>query len=338
MRARLWMLALLACLATTSVAFAQVQSGNISGTVKDEQGGVLPGVAGDGAGQRPVVRRVVTESDGQFRFLNRAARHLHADGGAPGLPHRHPRRRRRRRRPERAAARSRWAWRQSPNRSPSAAIRRSSTPRRWAPRPTSRRTSWRGCRTRATRGRSSARCPASRSIASTSPATKPDSRPASCRRAAVRATRCGRWTACRSRTWRRPARHRRTSTTTPSTKSRSRPAATTSSRPTGGVGLNFVVKRGTNQFRGTARGYFTERQPRGDEPAGRAARPRAAVTAETADHNKQISEFGVDVGGPIVKDKLFFWGSIAKQDIRLYRQSARGIDRTVLKTYNAKVN
>ena len=47
---------------------------------------------------------------------------------------------------------------------------------------------------------------------------------------------------------------------------------------------------------------------------------------------------GVDVGGPILKDKLFFWGSIGQQDIRLYRQSARGTDRTMLKTYNAKVN
>ena len=28
-------------------------------------------------------------------------------------------------------------------------------------------------------------------------------------------------------------------------------------QPTAGAGLNFVVKRGTNQFRGTARGYFT---------------------------------------------------------------------------------
>lgn len=26
---------------------------------------------------------------------------------------------------------------------------------------------------------------------------------------------------------------------------------------TGGIGLNFVVKRGTNAFRGTAKGYFT---------------------------------------------------------------------------------
>jgi len=29
-------------------------------------------------------------------------------------------------------------------------------------------------------------------------------------------------------------------------------------QPTGAVGLNFVVKRGSNQFRGTARGYFTK--------------------------------------------------------------------------------
>ncbi len=105
---------------------------------------------------------------------------------------------------------------------------------------------------------------------------------------------------------------------------------------TGGVGLNFVVKRGTNQLRGTARGYFTgdslESTNLPDELAAR------GVTPETADHNQQISEVGLDVGGPILKDKLFFWGSYANQDIRLYRQSARGTDRTVLKTYNAKVN
>ena len=107
---------------------------------------------------------------------------------------------------------------------------------------------------------------------------------------------------------------------------------------TGGVGLNFVVKRGTNQLRGTARGYFTgdslEATNLPDELLNRVP----PVTPETADHNQQISEVGLDVGGPILKDKLFFWGSYANQDIRLYRQSARGTDRTVLKTYNAKVN
>lgn len=105
---------------------------------------------------------------------------------------------------------------------------------------------------------------------------------------------------------------------------------------TGGVGLNFVVKRGTNQLRGTARGYYTDEGLESTNlPDELIAR---GVTPETADHNQQISEVGLDVGGPILRDKLFFWGSIANQDIRLYRQSARGTDRTVLKTYNAKVN
>ena len=105
---------------------------------------------------------------------------------------------------------------------------------------------------------------------------------------------------------------------------------------TGGVGLNFVVKRGTNQLRGTARGYFTDESLESTNlPDELVAR---GVTPETADHNQQISEVGFDIGGPILKDRLFFWGSIANQDIRLYRQSARGTDRTVLKTYNAKVN
>ena len=105
---------------------------------------------------------------------------------------------------------------------------------------------------------------------------------------------------------------------------------------TGGVGLNFIVKRGTNQIKGTARGYFTgedlEATNLPDELKAR------GVTPETADHNQQITEMGVDVGGPLLKDRLFFWGSIAQQDIRLYRQSAKGTDKTVLKTYNAKIN
>jgi hypothetical protein len=105
---------------------------------------------------------------------------------------------------------------------------------------------------------------------------------------------------------------------------------------TGGVGLNFVVKRGTNQLRGTARGYYTgEGLEAVNVPDELAAR---GVTGDTADHNQQITDVGIDVGGPILRDRLFFWGSIGQQDIRLYRQSARGTDKTVLKTYNAKVN
>jgi hypothetical protein len=115
---------------------------------------------------------------------------------------------------------------------------------------------------------------------------------------------------------------------------------------TGGVGLNFVTKRGTNSFHGTLRGYFTH------EDLGSANTPeelvnptpafRAAgaipLTDDTANHNQQVADYGFDLGGPIVKDKLWFWGSYGKQDIRLVRSQGALIDKTLLKDFNAKIN
>ena len=107
-------------------------------------------------------------------------------------------------------------------------------------------------------------------------------------------------------------------------------------QPTSGIGLNMVVKRGTNQVHGTARGYFTndslewENVP--DELRAR------GITGQTADHNEQIADYGFDLGGPIVRDNAWAWGSWTKQDIRLGRQAGRLIDRTLLKTINAKGN
>ncbi len=107
-------------------------------------------------------------------------------------------------------------------------------------------------------------------------------------------------------------------------------------QPTGGAGLNFVVKRGTNQFRGTARGYFTSDALEAENvPEELVA---AGVTPETADHNDQISDYGFDVGGPIVRDKAWIWGSWTQQDIRLVRAAGNLVDRTILKTYNIKAN
>jgi hypothetical protein len=107
-------------------------------------------------------------------------------------------------------------------------------------------------------------------------------------------------------------------------------------QPTGGVGLNFVVKRGTNQFRGGFRGYFT------GEGLEWANVPEElvnqGVTADTADHNKQITDYGFDIGGPILKDKAWFYASWASQDIRLVRYAGQQIDRTLLDTINVKGN
>ena len=107
-------------------------------------------------------------------------------------------------------------------------------------------------------------------------------------------------------------------------------------QPTGGVGMNLVVKRGTNQWRGGFKGFYTgESLEATNIPDELAA---TGVTADTTDHNEDIQEWGGDAGGPIVKDRLWFWGSYVEQDIRLYRRQVNGIDRTVLKTANAKAN
>ena len=70
MKARItaWLCVVLLALSGT-VGFAQLQSGNIMGTVKDEQGGVLPGVTLTVTGNGPTLT-LTTEADGQYRFLN----------------------------------------------------------------------------------------------------------------------------------------------------------------------------------------------------------------------------------------------------------------------------
>jgi hypothetical protein len=104
---------------------------------------------------------------------------------------------------------------------------------------------------------------------------------------------------------------------------------------TGGMGLNFVVKRGTNDFHGGFRGYYDdENMESSNVPDELAAR---GVTPETADHNKQISDVGFDLGGPIWKDKAWFYGSYSIQDVRLVRQGGL-IDRTQLKNPTVKLN
>lgn len=107
-------------------------------------------------------------------------------------------------------------------------------------------------------------------------------------------------------------------------------------QPTGGAGLNFVVKRGTNEYRGTARGYFTNDALEGSNvPEELQA---LGVTSDTADHNDQISDYGFDIGGPIVRDRAWVWGSWTQQDIRLIRAAGALTDRTILKTHNIKGN
>jgi hypothetical protein len=107
-------------------------------------------------------------------------------------------------------------------------------------------------------------------------------------------------------------------------------------QPTGGAGLDFIVKRGTNLFHGGVRGYYDgEGFEASNVPDELAA---AGVTPATADHNKQISDFGFDLGGPIARDRAWFYGSYSAQDVRLVRQRGALVDRTQVNNPNLKVN
>ena len=104
---------------------------------------------------------------------------------------------------------------------------------------------------------------------------------------------------------------------------------------TGGVGLDFVVKRGTNLFHGGARSYFAnDTMEASNVPAELLAQ---GVTPETADHDKQLSDYGFELGGPLVRDVAWFYGSYSMQDIRLARRAGSVIDKTLLKNPNLKV-
>jgi hypothetical protein len=109
-------------------------------------------------------------------------------------------------------------------------------------------------------------------------------------------------------------------------------------QPTGGVGLNFIVKRGTNQFKGAGRGFFTGEGLEASNVPDELAARTPPVTPDTADHNKQIGDYSFEIGGPIARDKAWFFGSWAYQDIRLVRSAGNLIDKTVLKTTNIKGN
>ncbi len=107
-------------------------------------------------------------------------------------------------------------------------------------------------------------------------------------------------------------------------------------QPTGGVGLDFIVRRGTNMFHGGARGYYDgESLEASNVPTELQA---IGVTPATADHNKQISDYGFDLGGPLMREKAWFYGSYSIQDVRLVRRSGNLVDRTQVKNPNLKVN
>jgi hypothetical protein len=115
-------------------------------------------------------------------------------------------------------------------------------------------------------------------------------------------------------------------------------------QPTGGLGINLVIKRGTNQYRGNVRGYYSgegleaDNTPEVLQAAGVQHRCNGLAGCVEADHNKKITDYGFEIGGPLLKDKAWFFGSYAIQQIDLVRRAGALVDKTSLKDPNLKLN
>jgi hypothetical protein len=106
---------------------------------------------------------------------------------------------------------------------------------------------------------------------------------------------------------------------------------------TGGLGINFVTKRGTNSFHGSVRGFLANHELQSSNLPDELKGNPLFAESNNANHTDQIFDWGGDLGGPIVKDKLWFWGSFGRNDIRIVRLNQTK-DKTILKNWNGKLN
>jgi hypothetical protein len=105
---------------------------------------------------------------------------------------------------------------------------------------------------------------------------------------------------------------------------------------TGGVQLNMVLKKGTNAPHGSARTYFENQSLEGVNISPTLA---AALGNTSGKGNRTDKYFdrGFDLGGPILKDKLWVWGTIAQTNINLLTLTGDP-DNTIFKNYSLKLD
>ncbi len=116
-----------------------------------------------------------------------------------------------------------------------------------------------------------------------------------------------------------------------------------------GVSVNLVTKRGTNEFRGSARflrtdddffaGLLEQNVPDFQQPNADLAPTQARLIGNTIN---QVTEYGFEAGGPMIQDRLWAWGSFGTNDIknRTAASTPAGVqsDDTILENTALKVN
>ncbi len=112
-----------------------------------------------------------------------------------------------------------------------------------------------------------------------------------------------------------------------------------------GVAINLVTKSGGNNFHGSSRLFVVDNNLQGDNISAELQ----AQGAGSGNPIKNIKDYGAEIGGPIVRNKMWFWGAAGYNDIEVgvvgfvrpggdpNNPEDLNTDLTTLKTYNAKL-
>ena len=85
---------------------------------------------------------------------------------------------------------------------------------------------------------------------------------------------------------------------------------------TPGAAVDVVLKSGTNQLSGSTRGYFANEGLQRNNLSPALAESIGGQTMK-GNRMEQYADYGFELGGPIVRDRLWGWGSLGETDIRL---------------------
>ncbi len=118
------------------------------------------------------------------------------------------------------------------------------------------------------------------------------------------------------------------------------------SQATGGMGINFVTKRGGDAPKGSARFITTSEGLQSDNTRNLHTPDHGG--AETLDgfawnpDFKMVSllklrDYGIEIGGPIIKEKAWYWGAVGLQDIQTLTVNGTP-DNTQLENISFKLN
>ena len=105
---------------------------------------------------------------------------------------------------------------------------------------------------------------------------------------------------------------------------------------TPGVQVNLILKSGTNVPHGSTRIYFSTEDWQRTNLSPELA---DAIGGETRKGNRteQYSDYGFEVGGPLIEDRWWAWGSVGRTDVRV-RTLIDTLDRMELTNYSLKTH